>query len=503
MPTQAETEDDVSISSVVYNLAGPEDGRTDFLKSLIAAAVAQDAPIADTLRTGYLKGPGIRYRQFGRFASNNSEFTQNFGVTSGNLASIASIDLELARSQVPMLSSDKTVDSVERAEIQPGRIHFWVLQYMAQNYPTSPVVFPKMPFAGLTPGTYELTQSNAGYLVTIKLWTGTTVSFVPAGYDPAAKYCYIKYTPAWTNNAGPRSFAMVQTLAPTDPDPVFGDPWFSMGDHTASTYSTTLPSQDTVDITYSDGRPAEHHSYPEVMVPYSIPLTSVHYAKDEYGGKDAFGADYTLRTHKEFWRTYSVATDTTSTSISETLTDGAIRTTVRHRTWQYLKPVRNVLANTQQIRWKTRVSPQWYIYKYQTGKPALDAVMAPPAVTGVGAFYPPIPFRYDNMTIGPRKKVATRWKVHLGNLGFDDWDEDSYDSWTTDYDVQVAKSLTATDDDYISVKPILDPTPGTPGDWFVESRDSNHPLYQVFSEDRKSTRLNSSHVSESRMPSSA
>ena len=66
----------IYVSSTVYNLAGDEINRPDYLKSLVLGNLLTktDMDIADTIQSGYIKGPGIKLRNFFRWAQDNYDY---------------------------------------------------------------------------------------------------------------------------------------------------------------------------------------------------------------------------------------------------------------------------------------------------------------------------------------------------------------------------------------------------------------------------------------------
>jgi hypothetical protein len=417
--------DPVQVSSVVYNLAGPEAGRIDFLKSTVIASMAEGVSIAEGINTAYLNGPAIKFRLFNNWAKRDSEFLDKFGTVSSGLKAITSVNAAVLLNEI-YPGAGLVIDRIQEAEVHEGRIHFWVLQYMYQFRPGMPIPQPAEPGVR-TVGSGEPVSSYYydadANLIVITFSPEDIVEVTPAGYDPAAKYLYVKYIPALLEQEIPYPLGEIITLAPEDPSPTFpGDTWVNV-ELDRSVATAELTAQDTVDRTYSDGRTAERYVYAPVVTAASQPTYYAHWISDTPGDYDELGVYYAVRTHKEFWIDWVVDTREETVTQTITLSGGVVRTDVLTRVTEYLKEVRKVRVSTQPVRSRTVFPSQWYIYKYESGIPALDAEMRDEALPYEGMFYPPIPLRINNHPVAPLRKSAIRWHVNLGRTFADFFDD--------------------------------------------------------------------------------
>jgi hypothetical protein len=498
------SDDDVKVSSTLYNLAGPETNRVDFLKSLIVGATQQQTSIAQALNKGYLTGPAIRYRSFLHWAENDPGFLATFGVTSGVFGPSPSVDFDVVQTQLmaELGLAPHTVSSIERADVGPGKISFWALRYAADTDPTLPVPKLNPPYSGDNTYSYDAGANE----ITVHRPGGVTEHYTPSSpaFDPALQYLYVKFTPCIPASEDAIVPGTLTTLADGDPDPSWAF-WLRMPDSTAGVYTATLTATDALDSTYSDGRTPEHTDYTPISTPASEPTEYSHYIVNVYGGVDTDGAQYSIRTHKEFSVTWVVDTRVETTVTTVTLGGGVTQTNTFTRTTEYLRKVRQVQESTQKVIWKTLLPARWFIYQYGSGNDDLDDQMEDPTPGSAQAFYPPIPLRIDNKTVGPLQKVATRWLIHVGSLGFT-WDADKYDMsvyFSGARDVQVSLhdgSEPEKPAHWVSVKWISSPGAGL---HYVESRpvdsdatistttgrddvdldiEVDYPLYRVFSE---------------------
>jgi hypothetical protein len=480
--------DRIQVSSVLYNLAGPESGRVDFLKSLVIGAVQKEAPIAESLVAGLMKGPGVRYRNFANWAKNNTEFTDMFGTTSGTLEIIPSIDKATLKPEIPVTGAE-TVDSIESAEIHEGRIHYWVLQYMYENYPDpdSQRIPKPAPFTGH----YTYSLNTGTNLVTI-IWPNpafplleydpdnpdsfVTETFTATDFDsdPAARFLYVKFTPSLPADESAVTWDAPITLADGDPDPTFPSPWLKVLDDTSSVFTADLDIQDVLDTTFSDARTPRHYDYPPIVATRSASNRYVHYVQDAYMGLDGDGAEYSIRSHKEFTVTWEVDSDIETSSQDVLLDDGVTRTDLITRTFEYLKKVRTTRLGTQTITHRTLMPPRWFIYRQGEGNATLNTMMADEIEDAfdMSFFYPPIPFRVENKPIASIKKGSPEWRIHLGY----DWHGPDFENGI---DLQVALTEDSGNDNKLASL-LFKSNDG--GGWFyAESRMVDSlPLYAIF-----------------------
>src|ERR1700743_3516987 len=91
----------IYVSSTVYNLAGDVDKRPNFLKTLVSQNIivgTRGTSMTDSMVSGYLNGPGIRIRNYGRWSLTNYP---EVGVIRGVLRTQVSVDSSVVATQVP------------------------------------------------------------------------------------------------------------------------------------------------------------------------------------------------------------------------------------------------------------------------------------------------------------------------------------------------------------------------------------------------------------------
>ncbi len=166
------------VASTVYNMAGEEAERVDFLKTIVISSVigSRNFSISDTLDQNYLSGPGIKGRSFHRWALNNY---QNIGVPTLNLNSSSNIDLLSIATYIPK-DPDQIVE-VTYAQINRAEASYWAEQWIMLNRPND-----------ISLEWYSAYSDITGNITIF--WPDTTTDvFTPADFDPEARYVFVVY----------------------------------------------------------------------------------------------------------------------------------------------------------------------------------------------------------------------------------------------------------------------------------------------------------------------
>lgn len=184
---------EVFTSSVVYNLAGPEEDRANYLKSAIVARTLSGSgeSMADFLGSVYRGGPGSKLKKFHRWALNNY---QQIGVPNQIKLTINSaLEGDIRQAGQTSLGFNITVTG---SEIAHGNWSYWAEQYMLTNH------------RALIDSEWEADIDETTGDITITFEDTTTATFTPADYDPEALYIYATYTYAVP---GPNSSVSYET----------------------------------------------------------------------------------------------------------------------------------------------------------------------------------------------------------------------------------------------------------------------------------------------------
>lgn len=219
----------VSVDSVAYNLAGAEENRPNYLKSMIVGHVLANTrkSVSETLINGYLNGPATKLKQFYRWAEKPANYG-TIGMPSGEIRRMnpipsASVQEAFARlyGYSPWIQRAQAGDAdygmwVEQ-KILESRTDLIGTEWTADFYPDGNIyVFPE---------------------------AGPSFFFAPVGYDQEAQYVY-----AWYNEISAGSVGTLNVGAWNDigagafPD-ISG--WTYEGETTAGLVKTKIYSRMT------------------------------------------------------------------------------------------------------------------------------------------------------------------------------------------------------------------------------------------------------------------
>src|SRR5690606_22144131 len=125
----------ISVASAVYNLAGDEENRPDFLKSLVLGGVMREVDSLSQLITRtYLNGPAMNLRRYARWIRNNPEAYTKLGTTEGELDLALRINPNDIAPLLPV-GSNEVVDSIIYSRIDSAELEQWVIKYMSEMQP--------------------------------------------------------------------------------------------------------------------------------------------------------------------------------------------------------------------------------------------------------------------------------------------------------------------------------------------------------------------------------
>lgn len=171
---------EIFVSSVVYNMAGPEEFRPDYLRSLVTRHVLSGTKetISTSLTDGLIHGPAMKYRSFYRWAGQPGKYDL-IGMPTGSLMASNAVDTSVVQTY---LENTLGIDIwVQKSELAGADYGLWVEQYLLANNPS----------AIGTDWTADI--NTAGTLITITYEDTTQVSFVPVNYAQSGRYLYSWY----------------------------------------------------------------------------------------------------------------------------------------------------------------------------------------------------------------------------------------------------------------------------------------------------------------------
>ena len=359
----------VSVSSVVYNMAGPEEDRPNYLKSLVIRNVLSgtNASMGDTLNNGYLAGPGIKLRSFYRWADEHYDY---IGMPEGEFQGTTSISNANIASYIVVGINQSAW--VQYNEYDSADYKYWVEQYILDNNPS------------LIDTNWSASINLATKLVTIKHEDNTTETFTATSYDVNAKYLYIYYTLVSGEDNGPITLGNPIDIG-SNPFPSTTG-WTVVNDVANNINVELTTTTEVVDSSNSANNTTTTSNRIEVYTVKTTNYERTVYSGTEPTGNDAISGTKEIRIHYDNYEIYDVVT---------TNTVGSVTTT---ETKQMLRAKRSYQNNTQTIDFKEWSTLKLAIYPLGSGIAELDAAMT--ATEGYGKFFPTIPVRNHNKFIG-------------------------------------------------------------------------------------------------------
>ena len=123
----------IAVASTVYNLAGEEDKRPNFLRAtVIGAIIAEKDSLAQAIQDAYDTGPGTRLKNFNRWSKNHG-YTDTVGLATSTISSGDNINDAVLALHIPPAHSG-TIE-VRSSEIDPADFSYWADQYVFAHHP--------------------------------------------------------------------------------------------------------------------------------------------------------------------------------------------------------------------------------------------------------------------------------------------------------------------------------------------------------------------------------
>lgn len=159
-------------------MAGDELKRPNYLKTLVQSNIIgnKNYSVADTINSGYLNGPGIKFRNFFRWAEDNYDY---IGMPTAKIGSAASLDREIIKDEVPHAPGETVM--LQSVELGLADHEYWAEQYMLLNHPDLLE----------SEWTNDFNEISGEVLITFE--DTTTVSFTPTDYIKSSEYLYVSY----------------------------------------------------------------------------------------------------------------------------------------------------------------------------------------------------------------------------------------------------------------------------------------------------------------------
>ncbi|QIG67780.1 hypothetical protein PP747_gp079 [Rhizobium phage RHph_Y38] len=166
------------VDSVVYNMAGDEDERVNYLQATTLNTIMRGDPktyIGQSINESYLHGPGMNLRSFYRWAQDNYSY---IGLPTGSINGTGTINEAVVRANIPGTSGQEII--LQTVDIHRADYMDWAIQKMYQSYESLIDT--------------NWTADIVGTTITIHFEDTTTTSFTATGFDASARYLYVLYS---------------------------------------------------------------------------------------------------------------------------------------------------------------------------------------------------------------------------------------------------------------------------------------------------------------------
>ena len=372
----------VTVSSTMYNLAGDEEDRPDFLKSTLFGAIIANRPsLGEEITQSYLHGPGINMRQFFNWCKRNDfvglpdvTFQRNTAVDSDVVAAVIGVPADPPGLEIV----------ISNAEISDGSYVLFAEKYIFDNHPDK---ITDDWIAGYDPSTNT---------ITIQFEDGSTAMFNPVGYNSKKQYISAKYYYTEPSNETDWVSNPVESI---DVLPDLSD-WEEIENNPSFTVVPLTRTANVV-VSYNNGDPDENSSY-DASTTGEQHTSTLTYEVHERSTDDPSGT-------KVVWDhniMYLTATDHVTndyndvTVVNEDLGGGVIKTTTTTVTGQQVTDRWDSQTDERVITEGAVFSDEdMYIYEIGSGEPTLDALVEEAQESGWEEFFPYIPLRLKNKAL--------------------------------------------------------------------------------------------------------
>lgn len=361
------------VSSVIYNMAGPEEDRPQFLKSLILGNMVgnRNFNVIDTLQRGYFTGGGMKLRRFYNWAENNFPEVDIPYDTISTVKELSISEVEGAIASV--VGSAVQVSWVETGSVDPT---YWAMKWMYENLPERVHEDWSADFD------YEFDEDPNERQIIISFADGETLPILVSisGYFRGSNYLYALYRQDTGKTVHPLVVGATIDLGSAGEFPSLTG-WRSAGDQLAPRtarlvrkVSTIVGGVTTVEETAETVTFNEYVSM-NVKTTYMGLVEGRRFDKTEY-----------LRLHQ----TYAIQTETSTVGSVTTEQDVLVRS-------------RDYRIDSQETTLNTFGEPRVFIYQSGVGGD-LDHLFRR-FETGDG-YFPLIPLRINNQFIGESNHPA-------------------------------------------------------------------------------------------------
>ena len=374
------TQKKIYVDSVVYNLAGDEDERPDYLKAVTIRGIMNRSPsLGRAINDSYLSGPGIKLRSFYRWAF---EHFDKIGIPTGNLTPVGEISAAVLEAQLPHAAGELV--SVNYAEIDKADYGNWAEQWMLANYPDE------------IDSAYTIDFNEDTNVITITRENGSVYTITPTNYDVNGMYLYVVYNTYTLGSQDPLVTGSTVTIPNADAFPDLSE-WNTVSDVETQHIDPLVKTVRTV-VTYSDGSPGSDTTVTTNSSETWYERHAVFQKRDWLEDIDDGSGGTQVKSQISTMHWDVTGTKVAPVVVTSTDTDmggGVTKTTTVTTTTEDIDVDYTYRIDTQ-IQYENAYSKsKAYIYKIGGPNAALNALYAAP-VGYEGEFFPVIPVRLNN-----------------------------------------------------------------------------------------------------------
>jgi len=371
------------VSSVVYNLAGDEKDRPNYLKTTVVGKVIADSSVNQTMgeaiQNSYISGPGIRLRSFVKWAQ-SSGYDDLIGLLPATIYIGDSIDPPVLAQQIP--HDPKYTVTILDSEAGVAEWDWWADQYMFANH------------SDLIDTNWVCDYKDDQNKIVITLADGTVEEFTPSGMNLGKNYIYALYS--LTQGAVSGNIIPGETISLGSTGSFPSTSGWTTDSYSGVNTNVTLNKKVTTVKSYSDGRPDETTTDESSSTGSYVKIDGV-YEKTDYVGITNTADGQQIRNTRSIMyqnQTGAAADNEPDVETSSEVVDGVTVTTTKTTTQQSLVIERTYRIDTQDLITSTYLGSQVFLYEFGTGNATLDAMFSPKESSSM--FAPFIPIRIDN-----------------------------------------------------------------------------------------------------------
>ena len=374
------TKKTIVVSSSVYNMAGPEEDRPDFLKSSLFSAIMSpyDRYLGEVVVGNLLSGPGIKQRSFFNWAIR----TDFAGLPTFSVRASYPVDPVLVSGQIPVTAPLENV--VQSTFAADGEYAYFAEQYLMLNNPTA------------VNTDYAAEYDAATHTITIT-YEGGASEVIPGGdFDPNKQVIVAYYYQQEPASVEPLVVGSL-VLDTTVPD-LTGYVEESLTNTGSIDYTITYDT--TVEETWVGGVPADTSSTTTTTETIAFNGTESINTQTLYAGGDGTATSPETSGTETFIHVFTNKKIITDTTV-DVVDDGAGKTTTTTVTGDFLVPQYDVRTDTEETIYEkvSTAGAQMFIYTIGTGNAILDALEMDETTTATSEFFPYIPIRLNNVSI--------------------------------------------------------------------------------------------------------